>query len=330
MFEECAKVISRVISSLTWSLMGDALPSTSSGKANPTNLIWTTVFSTIRGMWKRIKMKRFTGITGVFLCIVAVYGCKQAVNRMAFFPDNTDILSTEQLPENVQEIFIETEDWITIHSYFIPHRSSDKIILYFHGNAGNIGHRLPDLLRLSTFGVNVLGVSYRGYGKSQGKPSEEGIYIDGKASLNYATQRLGFSLHNVFLFGRSIGTTVAINTSQNLDIGGLILVTPLTSGKDHAHATGLGLVAFLAGNSFNNIKKIVNVSCPLLIIHGTQDKVVPFEMGKRMYNEAKTEKQFVQIEGAGHNNLSTVYKQRYWPPIYAFFAQKKMKAQKAP
>lgn len=270
-------------------------------------------------------MKKTALILIAFLSILIFHGCKPLVNKMAFHPDNKNVLSTDQLPSNVQELFIETEDKIKIQSYFIPNESSDKILIYFHGNAGNICSRLPDLMQINRFGINVLGVSYRGYGKSQGKPNEKGIYLDGKATLNYATQRLGFPINNITILGRSIGTTVAINTCQNLNIGGLILVTPLTSGKDQAKAVGLGFVSFLAGNSFNNIDKIVNVSCPTLIIHGTQDNVIPFEMGKRIYNKAKTKKQFVRIEGANHNNLSTKYKESYWPPIYDFTRQQNLK-----
>lgn len=270
-------------------------------------------------------MKKLALILISFFSIVILHGCKLLVNKMTFHPDNANVLSTDQLPSNVQEIFIETEDQVKIQSYFIPNKSSEKILIYFHGNAGNICHRLPDLMQISNFGINVLGISYRGYGKSQGKPSEKGIYIDGEATLNYAIQRLDFSINNITLLGRSIGTTVAINTSQNLNIGGLILVTPLTSGKDHAQAAGLGFISFLAGDSFNNIDKIVHVSCPILVIHGTQDNIIPFEMGKRIYNKAKTKKQFVKIEGADHNNLSTKYKERYWPPIYEFMTKQNYK-----
>ncbi len=253
-----------------------------------------------------------------FLTILIFPGCKPVVNKLAFYPDTKNVLSTDQLPANVQEVFIETEDHIKIQSYFIPNKSSEKILIYFHGNAGNICHRLSDLMQISSFGINVLGVGYRGYGKSQGKPSENGIYLDGKAALNYATQKLCFPTGNIIILGRSIGTAVAINTSQKTNICGLILVTPLTSGEDHAKAQGLGFVSFLAGKSFDNIGKIINVSCPILIIHGTQDNVIPFEMGKKIYNKAKTKKQFVKIEGANHNNLSTKYKKSYWPAIYEF------------
>lgn len=263
-------------------------------------------------------MKKTTLILIAFLGILVLHGCKLVVNKMAFHPDKKNVILTGQLPSSVQEIFIETEDRVKIQSYFIPDKSSNKILIYFHGNAGNICGRLFDLMQINNFGINVLGVSYRGYGKSQGEPSEEGIYTDGKAALTYAVQSLGFSVNNVIVLGRSIGTAVAINTSQNLNIAGLILVTPLTSGEDFAKAAGFGLASAFAGNSFNNIDKIVNISCPVLIIHGTQDNIVPFEMGKKIYNKAKTEKQFVKVEGAGHNNLSTKYKKSYWPPIYKF------------
>ncbi len=265
-------------------------------------------------------MKKSAIVFPAFLSMLVLHGCEPVVNMMAFHPDNIDVLSTDRLPPPVQEIFISTQDQIDIQGYFIPNRSSDRILIYFHGNGGNIGHRLPDLIRISSFGINVLGVGYRGYGKSQGKPSERGIYMDGKAALDHVTDKLDFPLHNIIIMGRSIGTTVAIHISQNLDIGGLILVTPLTSGKDSAKAAGLGFVSFLAGDAFNNMGKITNISCPVLVIHGTQDSVIPFEMGERIYNHVRTDKQFVKIEGANHNNLSAEYKQRYWPPIDAFIA----------
>ncbi len=243
------------------------------------------------------------------------------VNKMAFYPDTKNVIPAYKLPENVQEIFIETTDHIKIQSYFIPDETSDMILIYFHGNAGNIGHRLQDLMQLGSFGINILGVGYRGYGKSQGKPSENGIYIDGKSALSYATQELGFTVENIFIFGRSIGTTVAINTSQHIHIKGLILVTPLTSGEDQVKATGLGPVSSLAGKAFDNIGKIENVSCPILVIHGNKDKVIPFDMGKRIFNKAKSKKRFIKIEGANHNNLTTKFKKSYWPAIYDFIKQ---------
>lgn len=245
-------------------------------------------------------------------------GCNVLVNKFAYYPDTVNIVPAEKLPDNVQELFIETEDHVKIQCYFIPSNVSNRILIYFHGNAGNISHRLADLIKLNEFGINVLGVSYRGYGKSEGSPSEKGLYFDGKAALEYATEQLGFSMSHVILFGRSIGTTVAVNTAQNKNISGLILVSPLTSGKAQAKASGFGVLSSFAGDALNNIEKISNVKCPLLVIHGTNDRVIPFEMGVELYNKAESKKEFVTIGGANHNNLSNLYKHMYWPPINHF------------
>ncbi len=254
------------------------------------------------------------------LCILAItfFGCQTVVNKMAFHPDTTNTISPEKLPENVHEIFITTEDGFKIQSYFIPDKSSKKIVIYYHGNAGNISHRLSDLSQIRQYGINVLGVGYRGYGKSNGSPSEEGIYLDGKSALEFATNDLGFNIEDVYIFGRSIGTTVAINTAQRKGIAGLILVTPLTSGNAQAKATGLGAISFLAGDSFNNIGKVEYITSPVLIIHGSKDRVIPHEMGVEIYNKLKTEKKLVTIVGAGHNNISSNFKSEYWGSISKF------------
>ncbi|MDH4318526.1 MAG: alpha/beta hydrolase, partial [Desulfobulbaceae bacterium] len=257
-------------------------------------------------------MKQQVIIIIILVSLLTVAGCKSVVNKMAFHPDVDNIYPVDKLPVNVSEIFIKTKDGLTIQSYLILNNSSNKMVIYFHGNGGNIGHRLADLKRINSFGVNVLGVGYRGYGKSEGEPSEEGIYIDGESALAYVVQKLGFREENVYLFGRSIGTTVAINTGQKRKLSGMILVAPLTSGKEHAQATGLGLVSFLAGDSFDNISKVGEISCPVLVIHGTEDRVIPFEMGERIYQAINSPKQFIKISGVGHNDLSFHDRDDYW------------------
>lgn len=267
-----------------------------------------------------MKIKFYITLILIF-CLTSFLGCKFIINKFAFYPDNKNIIPKDKLPVVVQDIFIETEDKIKIQCYFIPHKTSDKILIFFHGNAGNISHRLPDIIQFHSFGINILAVSYRGYGKSQGKPSEAGIYLDGKAAFDYATEKLGFHNRKIIIFGRSIGTTVAINTACNKNISGLILVSPLTSGKEHAKGSGLNSVSSIAGNSFNNISKISNIKCPLLVIHGTKDRVIPFSMGKAIYNKATVKKQFITIEDGGHNNLSNAYNKEYWQPINEFIKQ---------
>ena len=253
--------------------------------------------------------------------LMVLTGCSSIVNQFAFYPDTQNIIPVEKLPQGVEEIFITTGDNVKLQAYYVKNPASDRVLIFFHGNAGNICHRLSDLINLKNCGINVLAISYRGYGKSSGKPSEKGIYIDGAAAVDYAIQTLGYSLNNTIIYGRSIGTTVAVHTSQHKDIAGLILITPLTSAKAHAKAQGLGFLSFFVGNAFDNFSKISNIKCPLLVIHGTDDEILSFSMGKDIFDQAHVEKQLVIIEGAGHNNLSQVDPAKYWGAIAEFISK---------
>jgi len=254
-------------------------------------------------------------------CLIIMAGCSNIVNQFAFYPDTKNIIPVEQLPAGVEEVFITTGDDVMLQAYYAASKGSGKILIFFHGNAGNISHRIHDIGNLKNCGISVLGVSYRGYGKSSGKPSEKGIYTDGAAALDYAIQTLGYSLDNIIIFGRSIGTTVAVHLAQDKDIAGLILITPLTSAKAQAKAQGLGFLSFLAGNAFDNLSKISHIKCPLLVIHGTDDKILSFSMGRDIYDQAPVEKRLVIIERAGHNNLSQMNPEKYWGAIADFIGQ---------
>jgi len=266
-------------------------------------------------------IKIFSKLALLVCCLGALAGCSNLVNQFAFYPDTRTIIPAEKLPPGVKEIFFTTADKVRLQAYHVTHPTSERILIYFHGNAGNICHRLSDFLNLKNCGINVLAVSYRGYGKSSGKPSEKGIYIDGSAAFDYAMQTLGYSLDNIIIFGRSIGTTVAVHISQHKDIAGLILITPLTSAKAQAKAKGLGLFSFLAGNAFDNLAKILTIKCPMLVIHGTDDEILSFSMGQEIFDQAVVEKRLVPIEGAGHNNLAQVDPEKYWGAIAEFIRQ---------
>lgn len=245
-------------------------------------------------------------------------GCDSVVNHFAFYPDNVYVIPADQLPDEIVEIAVTTEDHVKIQCLYLPRADSEKVLIYFHGNAGNIYHRIPGLVKLRKAGVSVVGVGYRGYGNSEGTPSEAGIYQDGDAVYRYVTEELGYPKSNVIILGRSIGASVALNIAQHKEIGGLILVTPLTTGKALANASGLGVISPMAGNAFDNASRIKHVKVPLLVMHGTADRVIPFFMGKELFDSARTGKQFIKIEGAGHNDLQGKYGQAYWPPVIKF------------
>lgn len=117
--------------------------------------------------------------------------------------------------------------------------------------------------------------------------------------------------------GRSIGTTVALNTAVEQPLGGVILVSPLTTGRAQAGAMGLGSFGSVAGNAFDNLSKVTRLRAPLLVIHGTADEVIPFRMGKAVFEKATVKKEFIKIEGAEHNNLQN-FGLQYWMPILNF------------
>lgn len=249
---------------------------------------------------------------------MSMLGCKSVVNLMAFHPDKVHLIPTEELPPGVEELTIRTKDGVLLTSLYLPSPNSNKILIYFQGNAGNIYHRISALHQLHQLGINVIGVGYRGYGKSEGAPSEEGIYLDGESMFQYVTDHMGFSEENIIVFGRSVGTAVAIHTVLNKKLDGIILVSPLTSGRAQAKAMGLGSISSLAGDSFNNIEKIERIVSPLLVIHGTEDEVIPYSMGKELFDKANVEKEFVRIAGAGHNDLQDRFAKAYWSPIIRF------------
>jgi len=248
-------------------------------------------------------------------------GCDPLVNRMAFFPDTTDTIPAASLPPDVKEVFIKTGNEVKLQCYFLPFPDSKNILLYFHGNGGNIGQRIPELGMLRHSGVSVLGVGYRGYGKSTGRPSEKGIYLDGAAAFNYAKDSLGYKTEKIFMCGRSIGTTAAINTAMGKNIAGLILVTPLSTGKEYAAAHGIGYISFLAGGAFNNVEKCRKLACPCLVIHGTADEIIPYALGEKVYNSLTVKKKFVTIKDGGHNNLEDKDPRAFWGSIKEFIQE---------
>ncbi len=259
----------------------------------------------------------------IFIIIILIAISRESIiNRMTFYPDTFSELSADEFPEHIFEKKIKTEDGETLQAFLFKHSGDGKrpLIIYFHGNAGNLYHRFEYTQKLSEMDQDVFLVSYRGYGKSTGKPSEQGIYTDGEAAVNYALNTLGYTENEIILFGRSLGTTVAVHIAQNRNFKKVILATPLTSGKDMASAMGLGLVKYIAGSSFNSIDKINNINSSILIIHGDKDELIPYAMGKKLANTFNGVKQFVTIKNGGHNDLQEVDSELYWGSIQNFLS----------
>ena len=255
-------------------------------------------------------------VTGLSFFLLA--SCTPLINRVAFHPEMAREVAPDYAPSGVEQRFIMTPDKVRLRCLLVRDMASHYAALYFHGNASNIDQNFEDLLHLSKMGLTVFGVEYRGFGPNQGHPSEKGVYADGLAAFRYVVDSLGFDEKHVFLIGVSLGTTVAEKTAMGKDIAGLVLVAPLTTGKAYAWIHGLGLLALAAGNSFDNTGNIRKIKCPLLVIHGSDDRLIPISMGKRVFANATCQKEFVEIKGGHHEDLSTLDPEKYWGSIEKF------------
>ncbi len=211
-----------------------------------------------------------------------------------------------------QDLFILTEDGVRLNGWFVTCNGAQNTLLIFHGNAGNISDRLPWIELLNKLGANVLIVDYRGFGRSEGSPFEEGLYRDARATYDWwARERKGMG-ENLILLGESLGGAVAVDLATRVSPAGLILQSTFTSAWDMAKTMfPLGLLQPLAGVRFDSAAKIGEIECPKLIIHGNRDEIVPFRLGKRLFEMAPQPKTFYEVPGAGHNDLLWVSGEDY-------------------
>lgn len=246
-----------------------------------------------------------------------IVSCESLFNSFAFYPDTKYYIPPENLPANVSIIHIKTDDGVLIESLLYK-RTGKKLVIYFHGNAGNMYHRIYEAEKIAASGADVLIVSYRGYGKSGGSPDEKGVYLDGKAVCLYAESGLKFKPENIFIYGRSLGSAVAVHVSMKKKYAGVILSTPMTAADELAEAYGFSLFKSAAAGHLESLKKINELESPLLVIHGTNDRIIPYTMGERIFQAYRGKKKMVTIKYADHNDLERISPEEYWGSINGF------------
>jgi uncharacterized protein len=268
-------------------------------------------------------MHRSAVIIFIICSVSLLSGCTGwLVDLMAFYPRDTPKMRPDIQKINAEEMFLPSSDNISLHAFFFPSDDSDEIILFLHGNSGNVYYRMDIVDALRDSGVNVLLIDYRGFGLSTGSPSEEGMYEDSIAAFHFIQDRLGFENKNIFILGRSIGSAAAIHVASEKDIGGLVLISPMASGRDVMNRLGLWLLSWMAGSSFDNRSMVEDVTAPVLIVHGNKDRIVKIASGKKLYDAMlMTNKQFVEIQGAGHNNMMNIFEKRLWKMVSEFVVE---------
>ena len=261
----------------------------------------------------------------LFLFVLAYFFYPQIENSFIYYPDSSFDTVPSEWRLNYEEVCFDTEDKKRLHGWFFPLEGEAPVILFCHGNAGNISHRLENIKFLLDRGLQVFIFDYRGYGRSPGKPSENGLYQDGLAAYDFLAKRTHISPERIVPFGRSLGASVAIQIALKRDVRALIIESAFTSTKEMAKTIFLfKALAFLLPPHYNNLKKITRISVPKLIIHGENDDIVPFSMGQRLYHESTPPKYFFPIKGAGHNDTYLMGGKKYFETLARFVKESKI------
>ena len=244
-------------------------------------------------------------------------------HHFIFFPDRQLVATPAAAGLAYEEVWFTAADGVKLHGWHVPGEPGRPLLLFCHGNAGNISHRIENLRHFRRLGLAVLIFDYRGYGRSEGRSSEEGTYSDARGALGWLQQR-GWQPQQLIYFGRSLGAGVAVQLALETPPGALVLETPFPSiaamGRHHNPILYL-LLGWLLDASYDSFNKIGRIHAPLLLFQGDRDSIVPEKMARRLFERANEPKTYYRIEGADHNDTFDVGGERYWQQWRQFLDQ---------
>ena len=260
------------------------------------------------------------------LAVALLIGLRRLEHKMLYYPMKFPAgdWDTAWFPGMLEDCAFTAGDGVSLHGWFVRRHSevpeeAPYTLLFFHGNAGNITHRLENVAYLIQSGIQVFIFDYRGYGKSRGRPHEDGLYRDALAAYDYVVSRPEVDAEKIVLFGRSLGGAVAVQLATQRACDKLILESTLTSATEMAGMLFSGLpVKMLVRSRFDSLGAIAALQMPILVIHGTEDEVIPFELGQRLFAAANAPKYWYAIDRAGHNDTYAVGGQEYFTRLFQF------------
>ena len=231
-------------------------------------------------------------------------------NRMIFQKPMSSYHDSEGI------IKLKTRDGALISAIYLPNEQADYVLLVSQGNATDMGYSMPLLQKFREEGFSVFVYDYHGYGTSQGRPSEQHAYADVDAAYDYLTRQLKISPDSIIAYGQSVGAALAIDLASRNKIAAVVVQSPFVTAF-----RVLTVIPIFPFDKFNNLRKISRVHCPILVIHGTRDKVIPFWHGKGIYKKANPPKYHYWVKGAGHNDLFAIAGDEYWENLKAFVSK---------
>ena len=261
----------------------------------------------------------------VFLALVAyVVLLVSCENRLIYhpyqYPDG--LWEASQVPFKFEDVWFEAEDGVKLHGWYVPTENARATWLFFHGNAGNLTHRIANVALLQSLNLNIFIFDYRGYGRSAGTPDEKGLLLDSEAAYQVLMDRYQTDPDTLFLFGRSLGGFFAADTATRHKVAGVILESTFTSAQDMAKKMmPLLPIGFVIRSKLDAINKVPQLKMPKLFFHGTKDEIVPYQLGQKLYKASAEPKEFYAIEGARHNDTVDVGGAPYFAKIDDFITR---------
>lgn len=244
--------------------------------------------------------------------------------KLVYFPSgySESFYRSSAVGLDPEDHFFATEDGTRLHAWLVRAKDPIATLLHFHGNAGNLAYRSEKIRRLRNGGFNVFIFDYRGYGRSEGSPHEDGVYQDARAAYDYLSALPGIDTTRIIAHGISLGGAVAVDAALYRTFAAMILESTFSSAPDVAAAVYPFLPArFLMRTRLDSESKIVSLHLPLLFIHGTHDSVIPFRLGRKLFQAAHEPKRFEAIEDADHNDVFLVAGESYVTLLREFAVQ---------
>jgi fermentation-respiration switch protein FrsA (DUF1100 family) len=267
----------------------------------------------------RALVSLLTLAAAIYLLIaLAIYLLQEKMIFLSGMPGRQLTASPADIGLDYQDVSLATTDGERLHGWFVPAASRRGTALFFHGNAGNISHRLDSIEIFHRLGLDTLIVDYRGYGESTGRTTEAGTYRDAEAAWRYLADERGIPADQILVFGRSLGGAIGAWMGSRQRPAAVIIESSFTSGADMARH----LYPFLPARTITRLRYPVTeyaaqLNCPVLVVHSRDDEIIPFEMGRAIYAAVPGDKSFLSLRG-GHNDTIFVSRSDYVSGLGAF------------
>jgi len=235
--------------------------------------------------------------------------------KLIYKPTREVSYTPDQIGLDYEPVKLTTSDGVELEGWFVPAKNAEFTVLFCHGNGGNIAHRLDSISIFNELGLSCFIFDYRGYGNSQGRTTEKGTYLDAQAAYQWLTGNKNTRPDKIIVMGRSLGGTIAAYIASKFPVKGLVIESCFTSyvdmGRKYYPYLPISLFAFYRYNTLEYLKQ---VSVPVMIVHSTEDDIVPFEFGEQLYNSANKPVKFVKVNGTHNDYVEQsieIYKQAW-------------------